>query len=490
MAISMLRRLWFVVLLAAAMSAAAAESVRTNVLLITTDDLGLCLGCFGDPQARTPNIDKLAGDGMRFDRAWVTQSSCSSSRSSILTGLYPHQNGQIGIGNQYRMKPGVRTLPGLLKTAGYRTGLVGKYHVQPAEPMPWDYFVDQSQLPDKHDPNNYVRMANEFLDANTTSPFFLMVNFTDPHKPFQYPIAGLPAKPLLPSEVKPFDFLSLDTPLIRRDMAGYYNCASRADAGVGMLLETLSKHGREKNTLVIFLGDNGPPFTRSKTSCYEAGLRTPLLIRWPGHTKPGSSTKALVSTVDLLPTILDASGVKMPEGLAGKSLTSLFKDESAPWRNTLFGEHNVHTNYAYFPRRAIRDQRYKLIVNLFSGRFNNPTPGIDGCPALAASREPGVPEAVRKVYERLVNPPAVELYDLEKDPSEFVNLADDPAHAQQRQRLMAELGKWRESTNDPLLKPEALERMAREREANAGAKGKKGNKAAAAETTSSKRSDE
>lgn len=469
-----LRFLVAMAIFATTMLAAAAESTRTNILLITADDLGPYLGCFGDSQARTPNIDRLAASGMRFDHAWVTQSSCSPSRSSMLTGLYPHQNGQIGIGQQYRMKPGVLTLPGLLKSAGYRTGLIGKYHVLPAEPMPWDVLHEVGEFPDKHDPNHYVRLANEFLDSNTSSPFFLMVNLTDPHKPFQYPAAGLPEKPLAPADVTPFEFLSLDTPEIRRDMAGYYNCASRADAGVGLLLDSLSKRGFEQKTLVVFLGDNGPPFTRGKTSCYEAGLRTPLLIRWPGNTKPGSCTKALVSTVDLLPTFLEVGGVQMPGGLPGKSLIPLLKHGSAPWRDTLFGEHNVHVNYGYFPRRAIRDQRYKLIMNLLSGRYTNPTAGIDGCPALAASRTAsGVPDSVRKAYERLVSPPAVELYDLEKDPHEFVNLAEDQAYAQQRQRLLGELRKWREATNDPLLQPAELDRMARERDTNTSRKPRK-----------------
>ena len=434
---------------------AAEPARRSNILLITGDDLGPHLGCYGDGQAPTPNLDGLAEEGVRFELAYVTQASCSPSRSSMFTGLYPHQNGQIGLSHRgYSMREGMQTLSGLLKRAGYRNGVIGKIHVQPVAALPFDY--RRTNVQHTRDVRKVAEETGEFIAECGDNPFFLMVNYFDPHRPLVDQVEGIPERPLTPEEAKPFDFLGLDTPKVRQEVAGYYNCAARVDAGVGLLLDALEKSGHADDTLVIFIGDHGPPFTRGKTTCYEAGLRIPFIVRWPGRAQAGHVSRALVSTVDILPTAMAAAGLDAPPGLAGRSLAPLLQGAAVYWRDTLCAEYNTHHAGGYYPRRSIRDERYKLIVNLLPDR-PNPILGVDGCAAWPASRDDrleGTP--IRAVYDRHQRPPAEELYDLQADPVEFHNLAGKPEYAAVQEKLRAALQAWREETSDPLLDPEKL----------------------------------
>ncbi len=440
-------------------SFAARRKKRPNILLITTDDQGVQAGCYGDPQARTPHMDQLAAEGVRFGRAYVTQASCSPSRSSMFTGLYPHQNGQLGLAHRgYAMKAGMQTMPALLKAAGYRTGVIGKVHVGPSDALPWDWQGRISTMGTR-DVRHVAERAGAFLSEVKKDPFFLMVNYFDPHRPYVNQDKGLPAEPVTGEEAKPFSFLGLDTPKIRKEVAGYYNSISRADTGLGMLLRELAAAGKAENTVVIFLGDHGPPFTRGKTTCYEAGLHIPLIVRWPGRAKASHVTDALVSTVDLLPTVLAAAGLPAPKSTAGKSLAELLEGKTPNWRGTLCAEFNSHGVKSYFPRRSIRDDRYKLILNLLQDR-PNPSKGVDGCAAWKAAQDPvydGTP--VRVLYDHYDNPRRVELYDLQEDPDEFKNLAGDTAYADIEKRLLGQLQAWREETSDPLLDADTLAKL-------------------------------
>ncbi len=433
---------------------------RHNILLITTDDLGPYLGCYGDTQARTPHLDKLAKESMRFELAFVTQPSCSPSRSSMFTGLYPHQNGQIGLSHRgYSMDKAYPTLPSLLKQGGYRTGVIGKIHVAPDAAFPFDFRKTAVGL--TRDVGGVAGQAEGFMRRSGDRPFFLMVNYFDPHRPLVDQVKGVPAKPLGPDDVTPFAFLGVDTPKVRKEVAGYYNCVTRADVGVGLLMERLAKTGHADDTVVIFLGDHGPPFTRAKTTCYEAGLRIPFIVRWPGRGKSGQVRQEMISTVDILPTVMDAAGLPAPEGLPGQSLTPLIEGKSVPWRETLCAEYTSHGKKCFFPRRSIRDRRYKLILNLLGDR-PNPVKAVDGCAAWEASRDPkleGTP--ARLAHDTCHRPPRVELYDLEKDPIEFRNLAGKAEFREIEKRLLVALEQWRKLTRDPLLDPEKLAALAR-----------------------------
>jgi N-sulfoglucosamine sulfohydrolase len=433
-----------------------------NIMLITADDLGIDVGCYGDKQANTPNIDKIANNGTRFETAWITQASCSPSRSSIHTGLYPHQNGLIGLSHRgYSFNKKYPTISSILKKEGYSTGVIGKFHVEPKGTCLWDLEYTNLQVCNRE--RNVIKMndvADSFINKSD-SPFFLMVNYIDPHRPFYDKRHGLPQKPLTASEVEPIDFLKLNSPSIREETAGYYNCISRLDSGIGMLLESLEKSGKRDNTVIIFLGDHGSPFTRSKTTCYDMGLRVPFIVSYPPQFKKGQVRKEMISSIDILPTILDIVNVDKPRNLPGRSFYSLAQGRAAQWRQYLYGEYNSHQQFSWYPRRTVRDERYHLIENLLPHR-ENPIRGIDGCSAWKASRDESLKGTeVYKAYDRYNKPPRYELFDLYKDPYEFKNLADDPKYLKTKERLIKMLNKWRDTTDDPLIDDEVLEAYTR-----------------------------
>lgn len=448
------------------------EPPRPNVLLITADDLGLQLGSYGESVIATPNLDALAGSGVQFEVAYVAQASCSPSRSAMFTGLYVHSNGQFGLTNasDFSLHPHLHdaTIPNILKRSGYRTGLIGKLHVDPEDKFLWD-------LRSRANARDVAEMASEaekFMSGEPGSPFFLMVNFSDPHAyrerdpqtneigsgwTFLDRYEGIPEALVEPSEKTVFPFQGIDTPEQRRRVAGYYNEVLRVDAGIGMLLESLEGQGLSDRTLIILTGDHGPPFDRAKTTVYEAGLRVPFIVRWPGVSQPMRS-KAMVSTVDILPTILDATGVAAAVEMQGMSLRPVLESAEASWREYLVGEFHMH-GPPWFPRRAIRDGRYKLIHNLLA-ETSSPSIRIDGDLGYLTSREERYAgTAVRQAFDTFANPPEFELYDLEEDPWEFRNVAGDASHAETLRRLQAALEDWRRETEDPLLDPAFVEAM-------------------------------
>jgi N-sulfoglucosamine sulfohydrolase len=228
-----------------------------------------------------------------------------------------------------------------------------------------------------------------------------------------------------------------------------------------MLLARLDTLGLAEDTLLIAIGDHGACFTRGKTSCYESGLRIPFVVRWPGRAAEGHVSDAMISTVDILPTVLEAAGVELPRPVAGESLVPHVTGNGAPSRRYLCGEYASHHEGGYFPRRAVRDRRYKLIHNLLPGR-ENPIKGVDGCAAWGESRDPSLDGThIRHVYDTYARPPEFELYDLANDPVEFHDLHEEAAHADALLRLQAALLDWRQETGDPLLDPAELERLTR-----------------------------
>lgn len=446
----------------------AAAPARPNILLVTADDLGLVAGCYGDATVRTPNLDALAVRGMLFEHAYVAQASCSPSRSAIFTGRYPHDNGQYGLTNAgvgFRLREPLvgQTIPALLKPAGYRTAIVGKLHVDPAEAFPFDERITVS---DTRDVRAAAAACGKFL-REQRGPFFLMANFTDPHalgrrsepgRHFDDQVKGIPEQPLAPGAAPPLPFQRIDTQEELARVSQYYNAVMRFDAGVGLLLGELAASGHAGDTLVILLGDHGPPFVRGKTTCYEGGVRVPLLVAWPGVFAPDTRSEALVSAVDIVPTILEAAGVEPPPGLHGQSLRASLDPARA--RRFLATEFHYHGAHPFFPRRSIRDARFKLIHNLRAGAAK-PSEGIDGDEALAIARTPAFAgTAVAAAFERAADPPEFELYDLAADPWEFENLADRPEHGATLAMLQAALLEWRPATTDPLLTPEGYARVA------------------------------
>lgn len=459
-----------------AAGASPAGPPAPNVLLITSEDNGPELSCYGDPFVATPHLDRLADEGVRFTRAFVPTASCSESRAALLTGLYPHQNGQIGLAtHHYRMFDGVPNLVARLKQRGYRTGLIGKLHINPEQAFPFDDRPDVAACNtfSHRDVRRVAELAGKFFAAGG-APFFLMVNYADAHLPFLRQQHGLPAEPLAAAAVKPLPWIGLDTPRLRQAQADYYNCMERLDTGVGLLLAELDRAGLAEQTLVVYLGDHGAQFPRGKLATYESSLHVPLILRWPKRLPAGQVRGELVSTVDLAPTIYEAVDVESPIRLPGRSLLPLMLGNAGaevPWRAYLHSEYHGHYPPLYFPQRAVRDHRYKLIVNLLEDRAN---PVAEACSRTEPPVQPsyvspsdvaGATEAVQRAYATWHDAPPFELYDLKTDPQEWRNRADDPAVADVKTRLLAELARWQRETADPLTDPAKLAKLTAEHDA-------------------------
>ncbi len=431
---------------------------RPNIVLVTADDLGMELGCYGYAGVPTPNLDRFAAEGMLFERAYVTQASCSPSRSSMLTGLYPHESGQVGLAPfvkyGYRMKDGVATLPRLLKDAGYRTAILGKIHIEPQTDALFPTEMPTPAATATQDVERVAGDAERFI-AGGEAPFFLMVNYFDPHRlesaeaSFVDELKGHPRVVLGAEEVMPFEFQAgLDFPDLRKQIAGYLNSTRRLDEGFGLLMERLEKLGVRENTLVVFISDHGAPFTLAKCSVSEAGVRVPMMVAWTERIPAGQKSDVLTSSVDLMPTLLAAAGVAVPYGLSGVNLLPLLEsgEVGKAKREYLFTEFTAHAAGHYYPKRAVRDDRYKLIWNLQFAR-RNPLVALQDKATQQALKE-SKDSVIFQIFDRWLNPPEWEFYDLEQDPHEFVNLAGQPEVAAQESRLRAALGSWREETGD------------------------------------------
>lgn len=455
----------------------AEASDQLNILLITADDLGIQLSCYGDPIAKTPHIDALAQQSVRFQTAYVSQASCSPSRSTMFTGLYPHGNGHYGLANanvgfQLHKELYHDLLPNVLKREGYRTGIIGKLHVNPEKQFQFD--MRQGDGFGTRQVKKQLQYAKDFFNQSKDQPWFLMFNMFDPHVarkrlsngtrgPQYFPdqVEGVPESLLHADDVSPWPWQQIDTPEQRTKIAGYYNCVHRIDATIGMLTDLLLETNHWTDTLIIFLGDHGPPFARGKTSCYEAGLRVPFLARWPGVSTPHVSER-LVGSIDIYPTILDAANIKPSRKLHGSSLRPvLVNADSADWRKTLVAEFHYHGASPFFPRRAITDGRYKLIQNIRAGELSA-SPSIDGDQANNLAQQLNAKHPARMAMERLHNPPEWEFYDLINDPIEFINLAHDPTKSGEMLQLKQDLKIWQKQTEDPFTDAKFRQRIEKE----------------------------
>lgn len=277
---------------------------------------------------------------------------------------------------------------------------------------------------------------------------------------------GLPENPLGPDDVYPLPQFGpgINAPDVRGIVADYYNCMARLDSLVGDLLQALERSGKADKTLVIYLGDHGADMLRGKRTCYEGGVHIPLIMRGSAVAEAGMVCDELVSVADLVPTILKLTGAESLGKLAGESLLPLLKREPVAWRSHLFTEYHTHAaTENFYPQRAVRNQRFKLIENLFPGEVN---PGYAFTMTHTKADFPAAiaraPESTRLAYERMRQPDRWELYDLDADPLEFTDLSSDPEYAPVLMELQAKLAEWRRQTADPLLDPVILERFKRE----------------------------
>ncbi len=436
-----------------------AGNTQPNIILIVSEDHGQDLGSYGNQIVTTPHIDSLAANGVMFLNAYTTYSVCSPSRGSILTGLFPHQNGQIGLATHgFEMYKAFENIPSFLKERGYRTGCLGKLHINPESAFPFVFHEIESSNFAKEKMKNYAIKASEFIKSGAEQPFFLMVNFPDAHFPLLRKVEGLPTIEVTGDDVLgTLPFVGADTERLRGLTADYFSQINRLDESIGMLLDSINATGKAENTLIIYLSDHGAQFSRGKTTNYEAGLKIPLILTWPEGLSGGKVIgDQMVSVIDIFPTIIDAVSAQPSRELPGRSLIKI-ADGQLTGHEYIYAGGMIGTAKYFYPRRSVRGSRYKLIHNLFSGEpdpyFPVYTDHIYPTVLSGTSREEIASLAVelKDVYDRWENPPVYELYDLENDPWEFNNLADDPNHQEDLERLKTVLNDWRVNTSDPFM---------------------------------------
>jgi N-sulfoglucosamine sulfohydrolase len=440
---------------------------RPNILLIVSEDNGPELGCYGDPYVKTPVLDSLAKAGTRFANAFTPYSVCSPSRACFLTGLDPSLNGQLGLAtHKYAMYREWPNIFSLLKKGEYRTGLIGKLHVNPESAFRphIDFRAISGANFGRKGMGAYAEKAGEFFRGGE-KPFFLSINYPDAHFPLIPQAGGLPKKEdLLKGEnVKPLRWVGCDSPRLREATANYYNCMSRLDSLVGHLLEKLKKAGKAENTLIIYIGDHGAQFSRGKTSVYDAGLRIPMILHWPGEVKVGVRNE-MASVVDLLPTICEVVGVGAPEKQSGKSLWPLLKGEEVEgWRKEFLAVTTGSAPVIGCLQLALRTERYKLI-HTPKGQGENRSAvaylNQHNAHFIAGSTPEEIEEStgkVREAYRTYLTPPEFEFYDLEKDPCEFVNLVEDKASLEIFEEFKGRLHERLKNVGDPFAKVENVE---------------------------------
>ena len=436
----------------------ADDSLPLNVLLFTADDLHRgSVGAFdGKPEGLTPNLDRFAAEGVCFQRAHVNAAICQPSRAILGTGLYGHNSGAMGFMNAREEVP---TVIELFKNEGYLTGVLGKVgHSTPNNRAQWDFVFDQGELGNGRNPDIYYERCRDFFNRcnEEKKPFYFMVNSHDPHRPYQEPErlskgAKEPSRMYTAEEAAVPGFVA-DLPKVREEVSCYQNSARRLDDTFGRTMQALRESGREGNTLVMFLSDNGIALPFAKCNVYLASTRTPWMARWPGHIAPGTvDTEHFISGVDYLPTILEAAGIQVPERRDGFSFLPLLAGKAQTGRDRVFTQIDSKAGGESVPMRCVQDSNYGYIFNAWSDGvwwYRNNNEGMTML-AMEKAAETDAAMAVRvKTYRyRTVE----ELYDLAHDPDCLVNLVDMPEHRKVLDQMRTTLKHWMQETGDPLL---------------------------------------
>lgn len=419
---------------------------KPNIVLIIADDATYRdLEVFGG-QAKTPHLNKLADEGLKLNQCFQAAPMCSPTRHNLYTGIYPVKSGAYP--NHTYVKDGVKSLPHYLKPLGYRIALSGKTHIYPKESFPFEY--SDAPSPDGGNKKGDIdfeaidELFNECSDAG--SPFCLIVASKEPHGPLN---RGDPsAYPVDKLTLRPFH---VDTPEMRTEFSKYLAEITVFDEQVGQTIGLLDKHGLRENTLVLVLSEQGNAFSHAKWSCYEDGVKSGAIVRWPGEVEAGSETDAVVEYVDVVPTFLEIAGADVPEVLDGKSFVPVLKGVADSHKDYVYALHTtigIQNNNGDFGIRAIRSSKYRYIWNLNpEGQFQCAIDKNRWFKSWVEKAESGDQNALG-IISRYRNRPEVELYDVVNDPDNRVNLADDPKYAAVRESLKTRLEAWMAEQGD------------------------------------------
>jgi N-sulfoglucosamine sulfohydrolase len=449
---------------------------QPNVLLVMADDCTYSdLPVYGGRNAKTPHLDRLASQGLTFNRAYLSSAMCQPCRAELHTGQYPLRNGCAW--NHSASRPETESTPHYLRPLGYRVGMAGKVHVQPAQAFPFETVAgyDQNAVRNPTQPHD-IAGVREFVTRDRSQPFCLVVALVEPHIPWvmgdasQYP----PNKLALPPNIA-------DTPRTREDFSHYLAEITYMDGQVGELLALLDAEGLAEQTLVLFTSEQGSQFPGNKWTNYDTGVHTALIARWPGRIAPGTRTDALVQYADVLPTVLDLAGGRPTDApFDGSSFGPVLLGRQSTHRQHVYGIHNNIPEGPAYPLRSVSDGTYRYIRNLTPDEIyiEKHVMGISGDGSLNNKYWPTwvwhstTDRTTYDLVKRYTRRPAEELYHTASDPFELVNLANDPAQRETKARLSAELDRWMSSQGDPgaaVDKMEAFESGKRGQHVHGGA---------------------
>jgi len=433
---------------------------RPHIVMYISDDHGIdFLGCYGNKDVHTPNINALANEGMLFTNMFAASPTCAPSRSVLWTGLYPARNGCMQ--NHSSCRDDITALPTYLSRLGYRVVLAHKHHAKPKEVFNFEY-IDARLPPNPSDPRKYRREGLNAKDIDTflaerakdgpNTHLCLIIADSSPHVTWERNKIYDPEELQLPPFI-------VDTELTRRAMANYYQDITTMDKRLGQVRTILKRHGLEENTLFIYTSDQGSEWPHSKWTVYDAGIHVPFVAVWPGKIKPASVCDAMISFVDITPTFIDIAGGEQPEGSDGKSFLDVLLGKAKSFRDYIYASHTADGNMNVFPQRCVRDIRYKYVLNLHPERtwttHFTKVAGIGESHKQVwdtwVEKSRTDPQAARLV-DIIQHHPAEELYDLQRDPYELNNVAAKPETKHVLKKMQRKLKAWMISQNDPGLK--------------------------------------
>ena len=416
----------------------AETAKQPNILIVIADDLNKdSVGVYGNKDVKTPNIDRLASQGMRFNLTYTSTAMCAPTRQQMYTGLYPVRSGAYP--NHSKVKPGTKSLVHYLKALGYRVGLSGKRHFGPPSSFPFE------QVSWKVD----AKAIREFVARDEKQPFCLLVTSNSPHVPWSAGDASQydPGKLTIP----PY---WVDTPEMRESLTRYYAEITDLDREVGECMKILRETKQEDNTAMIFTTEQGAQYPGCKWTCYENGLNVGFIVRWPGQVKPGSVSDAMIHYVDVAPTLVEMAGGEAIKGLDGRTFLGVLRGKTKRHNSATYGVHtqmnaigSPPTGYAV---RSIRAGKWKYIMNLnHKVTFKNALTQNDKENYWASwVRTAKTDPKAARLVKRYLNRPAEQLYDLSKDPHELNNLAGREKQAKVKARLKQQLQDWMTSQGD------------------------------------------
>lgn len=432
----------------AGLEAEESPSARPNFILIIVDDVSHDdLGCYGNERAKTPHLDRLAANGLRFENAYLTCSSCSPSRCSLITGRYPHNTGACEL--HVPLPPGHFLFPEALKQAGYYTVLSGKHHMgQHANPA--FETISPGRGPGREE--DWVEILR---DRPQDRPFFFWFAAGDAHRGWSLNEDA----PTFDSDdviVPPY---LIDGPQTRADLANYYHEVSRTDTYVGRLVDELNRQQIRNNTYIIYIADNGRPFPRCKTRLYDSGIRSPLIVSCPTRVATGVPMGLVSVNIDIPSTILELAQVPASERMQGISFAQTLRDPSKSTRSMVFAEQNWHVMQAH--QRMIRRGNFVYIRNAFP---KLQAMCVEASPKFPAGKELWELKAAGKLSPDqqdifLVPRPAEELFELDTDPHQLRNLVHDSKYAEQLADLRTQLTNWETETKDSVSTTPTLDRQ-------------------------------